>query len=289
MKKEHKEKKTALVLEGGAMRGIYTAGVLDIFLKNNIHVDAVIGVSAGSIHGCSYVSEQYERSIDYYKMCRNDYRFMSFKSWFKSGNICDTDYCYDEVPNKIYPFDHDTFGKSKTKFYVTVTNVETGEPEYIYLKSLRGNNIDYLRASASMPVVSKIVEINGKKYLDGGMSDSIPLKYFQSIGYDKCIVVKTKDKSYVKTKEKILPIAKRMYKKYPDFIKRLRERHIDYNEQIKYVREEEKKGNIIVIEPSRKLKITKLDKKMENIIEAYEQGRIDAGNHLKEIKRFLRK
>lgn len=284
-----KESKTALILEGGAMRGIYTAGVLDILLKNNIHVDAVIGVSAGSIHGCSYVSEQYERSIDYYKMCRNDYRFMSFKSWFKSGNICDTNYCYDEVPNKIYPFDHETFEKSKTKFYVTVTNVETGEPEYIYLKSLRKENIDYLRASASMPVVSKIVEINNKKYLDGGMSDSIPLKYFQSLGYDKCIVVKTKDQSYKKTKEKILPIARRVYKNYPKFIKKLEDRHIDYNKQISYIRDQAKEGKILIIEPSRKLKISRLEKKMENIIEAYEQGRIDAGNKLKDIKKFLKK
>ena len=286
MKNKHK---TALILEGGAMRGIYTAGVLDVLLKNKIFVDAVIGVSAGSIHGCSYVSEQYERSISYYKTCRNDYRFMSFKSWFKSGNICDTDYCYDEVPNKIYPFDHDTFENSKTKFYVTVTNVETGEPEYIYLKSLRGKNIDYLRASASMPVVSKIVEIDGKKYLDGGMSDSIPIEYFRNLGYDKCIIVKTKDKSYKKTKEKILPIAKKVYKDYPKFVKRLKERHIDYNNQIKLIRELEEKKEVLVIEPSRKLKISRLEKKLENIEEAYNQGRIDAGNKLKDIKKFLKK
>ena len=286
MKKVHK---TALVLEGGAMRGIYTAGVLDVLLKNKIYVDAVIGVSAGSIHGCSYVSEQYERSISYYKTCRSDYRFMSFQSWIKSGNICDTNYCYDEVPNKIYPFDHDAFEKSKTKFYVTVTNLETGEPEYIYLKSLRGKNIDYLRASASMPVVSKIVEIDGKKYLDGGMSDSIPIEYFKSIGYDRCIIVKTKDKSYKKTKEKILPIAKRMYKDYPKFYEKLKNRHIDYNNQIKLIRELEEKGEVLVIEPSRKLKISRLEKKIENVEEAYNQGRIDAGNRLKDIKKFLKK
>ncbi len=284
-----KENKTALILEGGAMRGIYTAGVLDVLLKNKIFVDAVIGVSAGSIHGCSYVSEQYERSISYYKKCRNDYRFLSFKSWFKSGNICDTDYCYDEVPNKIYPFDHDTFEKSKTKFYVTVTNVETGEPEYIYLKSLRGKNIDYLRASASMPVVSKIVEIDKNKYLDGGMSDSIPIEYFRSIGYDKCIIVKTKDKSYKKTKEKILPIAKKVYKDYPKFVEKLKNRHIDYNNQISLIRKLEEEGQILVIEPSKKLKIGRLDKNMKNITDAYKQGRIDAGNKLKDIKRFLKK
>ena len=223
-----KESKTALVLEGGAMRGIYTAGVLDILLKNNIKVDGVIGVSAGAIHGCSYVSEQYKRSINYYKECRKDYRFMSFKSFFKTGNIVDTEYCYHEIPDVIFPFDHDTFEKSSTKFYVTVTNIETGEPEYIHLKSLRKENIDYLRASASMPVVSQIVEIGGKKYLDGGMSDSIPIEYFRSIGYDKCIIVKTKDKSFKKTKEKIFPIAKKMYKEYPKFVEKLKIVNVNY-------------------------------------------------------------
>jgi len=281
--------KTALVLEGGAMRGIYTAGVLDELLKNEIHVDAVIGVSAGAIHGCSYVSGQKGRSIGYHKSCHTDYRFMSFKSWIKTGNICDVNYCYDEIPNKIYPFDHNAFEKSKTKFYVTVTNVETGEPEYIYLKSLRGKNIDYLRASASMPVVSKIVEIDNKKYLDGGMSDSIPIEYFRSLGYDKCIVVKTKDKSYIKKKEKIMPIARKIYKKYPKFIEILKNRHHNYNKQIALIRELEEKGDILVIEPSIKLKIKRLEKKLENVVEAYELGKKDVNSKLEEIKKFLKK
>ena len=202
-----------------------------------------------------------------------------------------TAYSYSSalLPNKIYPFNHDTFEKSKTKFYVTVTNVETGDPEYIYLKSLRGKNIDYLRASASMPVVSQIVEIDGKKYLDGGMSDSIPIEYFRSLGYDKCIIVKTKDKSYKKSKEKILPIAKKVYKNYPKFVEKLKNRHIDYNNQIKLIRELEEKNEVLVIEPSKKLKISRLDKNMKNIIDAYEQGKKDAGNKLKDIKKFLKK
>lgn len=287
--KKLKKSKTALILEGGAMRGIYTAGVLDTLLKNNIHVDGVIGVSAGSIHGCSYVSEQYERSINYYKACRNDYRFLSFKSFFKTGNIVDTNYCYDEIPNKLFPFDHNTFEKSKTKFYVTITNIETGAPEYIYLKSLRNENIDYLRASASMPVISQIVEIDGKKYLDGGMSDSIPIEYFKNLGYDKCIIVKTKDRTYKKSKEKILPIAKKIYKDYPKFIERLKNRHIDYNNQISKIRKLEEKGEVLVIEPSKKLKISRLEKKIENIIEAYELGKKDTNNKLKDIENFLKK
>lgn len=284
-----KKVKTALVLEGGAMRGIYTAGVLEVLLNNNIEVDAVIGVSAGSIHGCNYVSKQPTRSIDYYKACRNDYRFLSFKSFLKTGNMVDVEYCYHEIPEKLFLFDHDTFEKSKTKFYVTITNVETGEPEYIHLKNLKGKNMDYLRASASMPVVSKIVEIDGKKYLDGGMSDSIPIEYFTSLGYNRCIVVKTKDKSYKKTKEKIVPIAKKIYKDYPKFVEKLKNRHIDYNKQISLLRDLEEKGEIIIIEPSRKLKISRLEKNIKNIVEAYELGKKDAENKIKEVKEFLNK
>lgn len=282
-----KDIKTALILEGGAMRGIYTAGVLDVLLENNISVDCVVGVSAGAIHGCSYVSEQYERSIKYYQECRKDYRFMSFKSFFKTGNVVDTNYCYDEIPNKIYPFDHKSFEKSKTKFYVTVTNLETGEAEYINLKSLKGEKIDYLRASASMPVVSQIVEIDGNKYLDGAIADSIPIKKFLEMGYDRCIVVKTKPNGYKKKKEKILAISKRLYKDYPKFIKKINNRHNMYNETIDYIEELEKENKIIVIEPSTNLKISRMEKKMETIIAMYELGKKDTNTKLKEIKKFF--
>ncbi len=284
-----KDIKTALILEGGAMRGIYTAGVLDTLLENNIHVECVVGVSAGAIHGCSYVSEQYERSIRYYKSCRKDYRFMSFKSFFKTGNVVDTDYCYDEIPNKLFPFDHEAFEKSKTKFYATVTNLETGEAEYINLKTLRGNKIDYLRASASMPVVSQIVEIDGNKYLDGAIADSIPIKKFIEMGYDRCIVVKTKPHSYKKKKEKVLAISKRLYKDYPKFVEKVNNRHNMYNETIDYIESLEKDKKIIVIEPSTNLKIGRMEKKMETIIAAYELGKKDTNNKLREIKKFLKK
>jgi len=286
---EKKQSKTALVLEGGAMRGIYTAGVLDVLLENNIHVDAVVGVSAGAIHGCSYVSKQYERSIRYYKACRSDYRFLSFKSFFKTGNIVDTNYCYDEIPNKLFPFDHDAFEKSKTKFYVTVTNLETGEAEYINLKSLRGKKIDYLRASASMPIVSQIVQIDNKKYLDGAIADSIPIKKFIDMGYNRCIVVKTKNHGYRKKQEKLLVISKKLYKEYPEFIKKVNNRHNMYNETIDLIEKLENDKKIIVIEPSKNIKIGRLEKKLKTVVEMYELGKKDTQEKLKEIKRFLKK
>lgn len=279
--------KTALVLEGGAMRGIYTAGVLDILLENDIKVDGVIGVSAGSIHGCNFVSKQKERSIKYYKACRNDYRFLSFKSFLKTGNIVDTEYCYHEIPDKKFVFDHNTFNKSKTKFYVTVTNVETGKAEYIHCTDLK-KQIDYLRASASMQVVSQIVEINGNKYLDGGIADSIPIEKFQEMGYDKCIVVQTRPEGYKKGKDKMYMIEKRLYKNYPNLLKSMKNRHVNYNKTLEKIDELEKNKEIIRIRPSKKIKIGRLEKNMKTIVEMYELGRHDAKDKIKDIKKFLK-
>ncbi len=281
-----KKDKTALVLEGGAMRGIYTAGVLDVLLENNIEVDAVIGVSAGAIHGCSYVSKQIKRSIKYYKACRNDYRFLSFKSFFKTGNIVDTEFGYHEVPDKLFPFDHDAFKKSKTKFYVTVTNVETGKAEYILCTDLK-KEIDYIRASASMQVVSQIVDIDGKKYLDGGIADSIPIEKMQELGYNKCIVVQTRPEGYKKGKDKIYMIEKRLYKNYPELLNSMKNRHINYNKTLATIDDMEKNKKIVRIRPSQKIKIGRLEKNMKTIVKMYELGRKDAKDKLKEIKKFI--
>ena len=173
--------KTGLVLEGGAKRGIYTAGVLDVFLENGISFDGVIGVSAGAIHGCSYVSGQAGRSIRYNLNYGNDYRFMSFRSWLLSGNIVDVKFCYHDLPEKLDPFDNEAFENSPAKFYVVCSNVETGQPEYIRCRNMT-TEIDYLRASASLPLVSKIVNIGGKRLLDGGIVDSIPVRAFMNMG-----------------------------------------------------------------------------------------------------------
>ena len=210
--------KSCLVLEGGAKRGIYTAGVLDVFLENNIVADAVIGVSAGAIHGCSYAAKQKGRSIRYNLKYNDDYRFMSFKSLIKTGNMVDTEFAYHELPDKLDPFDHEAFEKSETKFYATCTNLETGKPEYVFCPNLRNDYIDYLRASASMPLVSQIVEMNGKKYLDGGIADSIPIKAAINMGFEKNIVVLTRPSGYRKHKFSMLWLAKIVYRKFPNFI-----------------------------------------------------------------------
>ena len=279
--------KSCLVLEGGAKRGIYTAGILDVFLENNIIADGVIGVSAGAIHGCSYVSKQYGRSIRYNLKYNDDYRFMSFKSLLKTGNVVDTEFAYHELPDKLDPFDHETFEAFATKFYATCTNVETGKAEHILCPNLRKDYIDYLRASASMPLVSQLVEMNGSKYLDGGIADSIPLKAAFDLGFEKNIVVLTRPAGYRKKKFSMLWLAKIIYRKFPNFLKTLKARHEQYNQTLDYIKELEDNKKILVIRPSKLIKISRMEKNPEIIKQMYELGRTDALNMLSQIKDFI--
>lgn len=271
------------VLEGGAKRGIYTAGVLDVFLEKGIIADAVIGVSAGAIHGCSYVSKQKGRSIRYNLKYNNDYRFMSYRSWLKTGNIVDTEFSYHELPDKLDVFDHDAFESSETKFYVTCTNLETGKAEYIYCPSLRGKNIDYIRASASMPFVSQIVEIDGKKYLDGGIADSIPFAAAKKMGYDKIVVIETRPKGYRKKAFPMMWLAKLVYRQYPNFVEAIQNRHKMYNEELEQV----ERSKAFLLRPSKLVQISKVEHDEEIIEEMYKLGRYDATQSLAALREYL--
>lgn len=280
--------KTGLVLEGGAKRGIYTAGVLDVLLENGIMTDGVIGVSAGAIHGCSYVAGQIGRSIRYNMKYGNDYRFMSFRSWIKSGNVVDVDFCYHELPEKLDPFDNEAFKKSNTAFYVVCSNVESGKAEYVRCRDLF-KEIDYLRASASLPIASKIVNFGGKKLLDGGVTDSIPLQAFEKLGYDKNIVVETRPAGYRKKAAGNGWLTKLVYRKYPNFIKAVKIRHQMYNQELDYINEAEKQGQALVLRPSRLVNIGKMEQNLSIVKEMYELGRSDAEAKLAEIREFLGK
>ncbi len=278
--------KTGLVLEGGAKRGIYTAGVLDVFLENGITFDGVIGVSAGAIHGCSYVAKQKERSIRYNMKYGNDYRFMSFRSLLLTGNIVDTKFCYHDLPEKLDPFDNKTFMDSNTKFYVVVSNIETGKPEYIHCKDLF-KEIDYLRASASMPFVSQIVNLNNNKYLDGGICDSIPLQGAKTLGFTKNIVIATRPEGYRKKPFKAKWLANLIYRKYPNFIKTILNRHTMYNNEIEEIEKLAQKEEILLIRPSKFINISKMEPNLDIVKEMYELGRQDATNMLDKVKQFL--
>ena len=280
-------RKTGLILEGGAKRGIYTAGVLDVFLENGIEFDGVIGVSAGAIHGCSYVAKQIGRSIRYNIKYGNDYRFMSFRSLLLTGNIVDTKFCYHELPEKLDPFDNNTFMKSNTDFYVVVSNIESGEAEYIHCKDMFAD-IDYLRASASMPFVSKIVKIHNKKYLDGGICDSIPLHAATNLGFKKNIVISTRPEGYRKKPFKFKTFAKLIYGKYPKFVQALINRHNMYNNELDAIEKSANKGEIILIRPSKFINISKMESNLSIVREMHELGRKDALEALEKVKKFLK-
>ena len=279
-------KKTALVLEGGGKRGIYTAGVLDVFLEKGINVDAVFGVSAGAIHGVSFVSKQNGRSIRYNIDYNNDYRFMSFKSWIKTGNVVDVDFCYEELPNKLDKFDYAAFDANPTKFYAVCSNVETGKAEYIECKEMR-HGIKYVQASASLPFFSKIVEVDGKKLLDGGICDSIPLKAAQNLGYEKNIVVQTRPAGYRKKNSYNGWLAKLVYRHYPKFVTAIVNRPQMYNQELNYIKTQEQTGNVLVIQPSKTIKIRRLETDINVVKAMYELGRQDALAMADKVKAFL--
>ncbi len=278
--------KTGLVLEGGGKRGIYAAGVLDVLLEHNLLVDGLIGASAGAVNGCSYVSNQYGRNIRYNLRFAKEKKYMSLYSLVTTGSVVGTDFAYNKLPNELDLFDYESFEKSPVKFYVTCSNLETGKAEYIYCDTLRGEKMDYLRASASLPYVSKVVEIDGKKLLDGGICDSIPLKAFQNMGYKKNIVVLTRPKGYVKKPENNM-LAKLYYGKYPEFISAMRNRYAVYNRTLQYIEEQEKLGNILVLRPSESIKIGRMEQNVDIIKEMYHLGKHDANKMLQEISLFI--
>ena len=277
--------KTGLVLEGGGVRGSYVAGVLDVFLEQGIGFDGVIGNSAGAIHGCSYLSGQKGRSIRYYKKYCGDYRFMSFRSWLMTGDLVGVDFCYHELPEKLDVYDNEAFKCCGVPFYVVCTNVETGKPEYIRITDMN-RQIDYLRASASLPYFSRIVEIDGKKYLDGGCSDSVPVKAFREMGYERNVLILTQPVDYRKEPE-FTTAAKVAYRKYPALAESLRNRHETYNETAELINKLEKSGDVFVIRPARALDIGRMEKDPRNVERVYYLGRRDALEHCDQLRQWL--
>ena len=270
--------KTALVLEGGGLRGIYSAGVLDFLLENNIKVDAIFGVSAGALYGINYASKQEGRVIRYNKKYIRDKRFMSFRNLIKTGNFFDTDFCYDKLVNELDVFDYETFKNSGIDFY--------GKPEYKLIKDCK-KEVDYLRASGSLPLLSQIVEIDGKKYLDGAIGDSIPVKKAREMGYDKIIVIQTRIKTYRMKSRKEGTLIKMAYKHYPKFGEAAKTRYIRYNETLDYIKEEVKNKRMFSIQPSKYVKISRLEKNPDKLQEMYDLGWNDATNIINDLKAYL--
>ena len=277
--------KTGLVLEGGGVRGIYTAGVLDVFMEKGITFDGVIGVSAGAIHACSYLSGQKGRSIRYYKKYLRDPRFMGIKSLITTGNIVGVDFCYHELPDELDIYDHDAFLANNTPFYAVCTNLKTGKAEYLRIKDLR-TQIDVVRASASLPYVSKPVSINGAEYLDGGCSDSIPLETFINMGYKRNVVILTREESYRKKESK--GMAGIFYRKYPEFAETLKKRNSEYNKSVEKIYGLAKSGGVFIIRPDAPLNIGRLEKDPEKMQKVYDIGRADGEKYAQALIEWMK-
>lgn len=281
--------KKGLILEGGAMRGLFTAGVLDILMENGVTFDGAVGVSAGAAFGCNIKSHQIGRVLRYNTRFCSDKRYCGMSSLLKTGNIYSTDFCYGEVPLKYDPFDFETYKKDPMEFYVVSTDVETGKPVYHKYAGMSDGGFDWIRASASMPLVSRIVEINGQKLLDGGISDSIPVEFFESLGYDRNVAVLTQPKTYKKSKNKMMPLIKIKYRKYPKFIETVENRHIMYNAETELVSEKEHNGTLFVIRPESPLPVARVEKDPEKLKEAYEIGRSAMKERLEDLLIYLNK
>ncbi len=279
--------KKGLVLEGGAMRGLFTAGVIDVLMENNITFDGAIGVSAGAVFGCNYKSHQIGRVLRYNTKFCKDPRYASFRSLLKTGDLYGAEFCYRELPNKLDLFDTDTYEKNPMEFYVVCTDLKTGKP--VYHSCLTGDEMDitWMRASASMPMVSRVVEVDGYQLLDGGIADSIPIRKFQEMGYNKNVIVLTQPSDYIKHKNKILPLLRIALRKYPEVIHDLEVRHDMYNQTTAYVRLLEQQGDVCVIRPEAPLNIKQVEHDPAELKRVYNLGRKAGEAKLAEVQAFL--
>ena len=283
--------KKGLVMEGGAMRGMFTCGVIDVLLENNIDFDVAVGVSAGATFGCNIKSKQIGRGLRYNKKYCNDKRYSSLGSLIKTGDIYNVEFCYDILPYQLDKWDIDTFYSNQMDFYCVVTDLSTGGPVYhkcdTYDPNPNGVDLTWIRASASMPVVSRPVNIDGNLYLDGGMSDSIPIRFMEKQGCDKILVVETQPYDYVKKPFSLLWLIKIALKKFPRMVETMSNRHIMYNSEKAYIKKQEAAGQVFVIRPSASLNIGAIEKNPNELQRVYDLGREAATENLSALKEYL--
>lgn len=278
--------KKGLVLEGGAMRGLWTAGVTDVMMEHDIRPDGLIGVSAGAAFGCNYKSRQIGRAIRYNTRFAKDPRYSGWKSLLKSGDYFNAEFGYHVVPYEYDIFDTETFEKDPLEFTVVCTDVETGEAVYHQMDHVDYDELEWLRASASMPLASKIVEVGGRKLLDGGVSDSIPLEYYERQGYKRNVVILTQPLGYRKKHLALMPLMRLALRKYPHFLKALDERHLMYNCQLDYVAEAERLGRCLVIRPDGDIPIGHLSHDPQQMRLVYDMGRKVGERYIDKIKEY---
>ncbi len=278
--------KIGLVLEGGGMRGLYTAGVLDVMMDNHFMPDIVCGTSAGVTFGVNLLSQQRGRVLRYNLRYIGDRRYISMHSLFTTGNMINRDFAYDLLPRELDPFDEETFEASPAQFYATITNMRTGKAEYVHVTDT-WKQMDVIRASASLPIISRPVEWNGEKYLDGGLADNIPLNKCFELGCDKVIVVLTRPIDYVR-EDKIAPICRLFYSQYKEFMQTIEQRNDQYNQRIGEIRNLEREGKIFVIRPSKNVTIRRLESNPQKLQDMYDLGLGDAIGLWRSIEDYLK-
>lgn len=277
---------TGLILEGGGMRGLYTAGALDLFLDENITFPTVYGVSAGACHACSFLSGQRGRAYHAVADYANNWRYMSFRSLLLTGDFFGEKMAYHEIPDKLLPYDYDALRRQKAIFYAAVTDIERGQAEYLRIADLE-RDMDILRASSSLPLLSRNVVLNGKKYLDGGIADSIPLARSIADGNDKNLVILTQHRGYRKKADSMLPLMRLRYRKYPAFVRSMETRHEQYNRALALVYEREQRGMALVLQPGEPVGFGRIERDEKKLKALYDQGYADAKARIGAIRAFL--
>ncbi|MBQ4537795.1 MAG: patatin family protein [Lachnospiraceae bacterium] len=277
-----------LVLEGGGMKGVYTAGVLDFFLDKGLEFSHVYGVSAGACHMCSFLSKQRGRALDVNIDYLDTKYYCSARSLLLTGDLFNVDMCYGLIPDYLYPFDHDAYAKYQGKAYAVVTNIRTGRPEYLRMQDMH-KDIIAVRASSSLPLVSRNVKIGNELYLDGGISDSIPLKKSIMDGNRKNIVIMTKEEGYQRTQtsQAQLALIKARYLKYPKVYDLMEKRHVYYNNTLRFIERQKENGHAFVIRPKKAGIVGRIEKDREKLIALYEEGYRDAESCYEELVAYL--
>ena len=275
-----------LILEGGGMKGVYTAGVLDFFLDKGIEFSSVYGVSAGACHMCSYLSKQRGRAIDVNVDYLDTRRYCSIESLITTGDLFNVDICYHLIPEYLYPYDYEAFNRYSGKAFSVATDIVTGRPKYFRIKDMKVD-IDKIRASASLPLVSRNVKIGESYYLDGGISDAIPLQQSVIDGNQKNVVIMTKEVGYIRKPSGQLGLIKTRYLRFPKVYQLMEQRHVNYNEQLEYIKRQEEAGRAFVIRPKAASNVKRVEKDSEKLRALYQQGYDDAAECYEDLLQYL--
>ena len=285
---EDRETKRALIMEGGAMRGLFTCGVIDVLLREGIDFDGAAGISAGAVFGCNFKSRQIGRPLRYNKRFCRDPRYGSLRSLLRTGDLYSADFCYRELPDVLDPFDRKAYRENPLRFWAGATDVRTGTCVYRECADGGADDLQWMRASASMPLVSRPVPANGLLLLDGGISDAVPFAWMESLGYRRNLIVLTRPRGYRKKPVRALPLWRLLLRRYPAVAEAMARRHVMYNREMEEIDRREDSGEAFVIRPPRELAIGRLGKDPEELERVYQTGKRETERRLTELRRFLK-